>query len=405
MAEIWGLALAAAGGSIIGGAISAGGAESAASTAANANAANTASTNAANLNLFNLSRGAVNPATGYGSSVLPTYFGAGEQNMANDAMNQFNTISGQANNVYAQQQGALNNMMPALNSSMTALGNLYNGQNLQQQLGYQAPLYAANTGYAQTQARGLGNVAQANSNAIGTSLASTLAGMNAQNNNQGFLGSSTFNNNRLLQATIPAQQQAAVGQASAQAQGQNLMSQANLSNVGTTAGLQMQNLAQMANPGTLASGIGAYGSALSSPLQQLSNSYQSAQAPLNFFRIGNQAWQQQNMPTVYPQINGAQIAGGAVSTLGSSINQYGQQQQQNALMQQLLGGAQNLPSTNQFANYFSPTSPYGSSNSSSLFNMNTSLLGNNSFGTADPYSAAATQPFTSDPNAFAGLSG
>jgi hypothetical protein len=223
--------------------------------------------------------------------------------------------------------------------------------------------------------------------------------MNAQNNNQGFLGSSTFNNNRMLQGTIGAQQQAAVGQATAGAQAANLMGQANLQNVGTTAGLQMQDLANRANPALLANGLGAYGQALSSPLQALSSNYQAAQAPLNFFRIGNQAWQAQNMPTVYPQINGAQIAGGALSSLGTAANQYSQQQQQNALMQQLLGqytGAnpfvtQNIggvqgTSWTPTSTYTPPLATNPTTDASGYDNLALSGLNNNSFGTMDPYS-------------------
>lgn len=302
--------------SVAGGAISAMGSESAAKTAAAANLANTQNTNQMNYNLFQQSRGAPLPGNSYGNSILPLYSGAQEQNMFGQAMGQYNTIAGQANNVYNQSQGALNNLQPALNTSINTLAGLFNGQNLQKQLGYQAPLYGANLAYAATQGQGLRNIASANTNAINTSLAAQLAQLQAQNNNQGFLGSSTFNNNRMLQAIIPAQQQAAVGQATAGAQAQNLLSAASLGNIGTTAGLQMQNLANMANPGLLASGMGAYGAAESSPLSQLSQNFQSAQAPLNFFRIGNQAWQQQNMPVVYPQVNGSQIAGGALTGLG-----------------------------------------------------------------------------------------
>lgn len=323
--------------------------------------------------------------------------------MATAAQGQFNTISNQANTVYGQMQGQLNALQPSFQNSFNALGGLYNGQNLQQQLGFQAPIYNANNQFAQTQGAGLRGVAQANSNAIGTSLQATLAQMNAQNNGQGFLGSSTFNNNRMLQSTIGANQQAAVGQASANAQANNLTSQANLQNLSTTGGLQMADLAQRANPNALASGLGAYGQALSSPLQALSSNYQAAQAPLNFFRIAPQAWQAQNMPTVYPQINGSQIAGGAISALGTAANQYSQQQQQQAFMNQLLG-SNNMNSmnnsVNQISPMFSPQSPYAATGDQSMFNMNTSLLGGTSFGAVDPYSGVSA-----DSSAAEGLFG
>lgn len=362
--------------------------------------------------MFQQSRGAPVGTNTYGNSVLPLYSGASEQNAFNTAMNGYNTATAQANNVFGQSQNALNQLQPAFNSSMTSLGNLYNGQNLLQQLGYQSPLYNANTAFANTQARGLQNVAGANTNAINTGLAQQLAQMNAQNNNQGFLGSSSFNNNRMLQAAIPAYQQAAVGQATANAQGQNLLSQANLGNVGTTAGLQMQNLANQANPGLLASGIGAYSSAQSTPLNQLSSNLQAAQAPLNFFRIGPQAWQAQNMPVVYPQVNAGQIAGGAISSGVGAYNQYQQQQQQNSLYQQLLGqsnmnqslmGGSSASFMNQFTggngNSFSsylpsPVTNYQSpGNSTSFMNM-FSGGGNNSFGTADPYGSTPPLDYT-----------
>lgn len=381
------------GAAILGGGIVSGiGSSSAADTAASANAANTAATNAQNYQMFLQSRGSPMPGNTYGNSILPNYFGANEQNSANSAYAQFQQLSNANQGIYNQMQGQLGSLQGAYGSSLNALGGLYNGQNLQQQLGFNAPVFGANTALAQTTGQGLRNVAGANTNAINTGLAQQLAMLNAQNARQGFLGNSSFNQNQMLASTIGAHQQAAVGQAQASAQANVLTGQAQLQNVQGTSGLQMQNLANMTNPGLITQGLNAYNQGQSAPLAQSSANYQAAQAPLNFYRIGPQSWQAQSMPTVYPQINAGQIAGSALQSGANAYGQYSALQNNNALISQLMGGSG--------AGYTSLYNPGGSTNQgypSYMGAANTNALAGyggapvTSYGgLVDPYAASGT---------------
>lgn len=316
-AEIWSAAIVAAG-VVAGGAISASGANSAANTAANANAANVASTNQTNLDLFNASRGAINPATGTANSILPDYFGNNESTMANDAFSQYQNLLASGQGVQGQIQGNVNSLNPSLNQNLQQIANIYNGQALNAQLGYAAPTYAANLNLAQTTGQGYQQIAAANSNAIGTGLSSTLNQINAQNAAKGFLGGSSFNNNRLAGATIGAQQQAAVGTAQANAQAGQLMSQAQYANSLDTRQLQQQNLSAQQNGAALSSGLTNAASIYSLPSQASANIYTNAQSPLNFFKINPQSTSVQNAPTVYPTLSNGQIGGQALSSLAGS---------------------------------------------------------------------------------------
>lgn len=342
MGVILGAAAIAGGGALLGGVASGIGAASAASTAAEANKQNTAATNAANLNLFNLGRGAVNPLTGYGNAVLPEYFGANEQASANQAYTQFQNLNTAAQGANGQLQQGVNYLGGAATNSLQAIAGMYNGQNLNAQLGFAQPVYNANSNLAAITGQGLRNTAQANYNGVQTGLAATIAQMNAQNAANGFIGSSSFNNNRLASATIQAQQAGATGLAQANAQANNLGAQAQLQNLQNTQQLQAANLSGMTNFAPLAQGAAGYGQMLSAPITQGSQNFQNAQAALNFYRIAPQSFQQQNSPTVYPGVNAGQILGGAI-TNGSAA--YGNYQTLNTLLNSNAGagGIQTSP--------------------------------------------------------------
>lgn len=341
--------------------ISANGAKQSAQLAADTNKQNIQDTNAANLNLFNLSRGAVNPATGFGSSILPQYFGGNEQAAGQQAYDQFSQLNGLAQGNYNALSAQQGNLSGAINASTTALGNRFNGNYLSQQQQYSSPYYQANLNNAGVQGTGLRQVAAANSSAINTGLAQALSQINAQRAAQGFLGSSTYDRNRLASSTIGARQAAAVNNAGAVAQSNNLMAGAQLGNAGDARTLQMTNLDYMSNPANLSNGMSALTSFQNSPAAALSQMYSQAQTPLNFFRIQPQATQQQNLPTVTPQINNDQIYGSLLSQLGSAGSNY---LSMNQMAQQYGGGNANpytsAAAQSSLANSYQPSVNFGS---------------------------------------------
>lgn len=325
--SMW-VAGAAVVGSVGGALISANGAKSAASSSTDANLQNTAATNAANLNLFNLSRGGTNPSTGYGNAILPTYFGGNEQAAGQTAYDQFNQLNGLAQGNYNSSLAYQSQLGNAANSATNNLSNRFNGQYLQQQQQYSNPYYQSVLNNAGVQGGGLRQVAAANSSAINTGLAQTLSQINAQRASQGFLGGSTYDQNRLASATIGARQAAAVNTATANSQANNLTAAAQLGNAGDLRSMQLSNLDYASNPNNLSSGMGALQAYQSAPANALSAAYTNAQQPLNFFRLQPQAFQQQNMPQQTPQISSDQIYGTALSQGSQAAGNY-------ALMNQL----------------------------------------------------------------------
>lgn len=309
------LALAIGGGAVLGtaGAIySANGAKTAASEANDANLKNTANTNAANLNLFNLSRGGINPATGYGNSILPQYLGGDETALGQSAYNNFLSLSNQIPGMSQNLSQYQSQLTPSLGNAAQAIAGRYNGQNLQAQLGYSQPLFQARL-----------NQAGAQGSAINTGMLQALGQMNAQRAQQGFFGNSTFDRNRLGTSLVGARQGAA-----------NALAGARTQNANDTTGLQLNNLAGMQDISPLTNFMNNAGGYFNSPIISQSNAFNSALSPLNFFKLNPQTFQNQNLPYQNPQINGSQIAGGALGALGGAGMNYGMYQQMMQQMQQ-----------------------------------------------------------------------
>lgn len=265
--------------------------------AARQNAANIAATNAQNYQMFLQSRGS------QGNSLLPMYAPAGtEQNLLNQALVAGNLINGNPEQNYAQYQNAVGAVQPAVGGSTQAVNNLFTGNLLNQQLQEAAPVQAAVTAGAQAQR-----------NAINTALQSQLNSINAQEAARGYQGTGSFARNRLLQSTVGA------GQTAAQA-----MANANIQNAAQTQAIQQQNHAMQLQM-------------LSAPFQQAQNNInlmrspgaalganaQAAQAPLQFFHLGPQAFQNQNLPYVQPVAGAGQLAAGAMSQVdGQALGVY-----------------------------------------------------------------------------------
>lgn len=299
-----------AAGAIAGGAISANGAKSAAAKAADANSKATSDTNALNLDMFNQSRGST------GHAILPTYFGNNETDAANQAYANFQRLNMGADEVGANLYNYQRSLDPSVHNSLAALQNRYNGVDLSQRLADSQPVWDARAAYAQTQGAGLREVAQAAQGGINIGLAQQLAAQNAQRTAQGYLGSSTFDRNRAVASTIMAQQAAAGQMANANATGNNLAAQVALQNAQERGNFQLSDLDFRSNPAALGSAMSNLAALQSTPWTTQANLYTAAQQPLNFFRIGTQAYNQPFSPQVSPGINNGQIIGGAVTELG-----------------------------------------------------------------------------------------
>ena len=287
------IALGAAG-AVGGSLVQANAAKKAQQAANNTNQAIADATNKQNEMFFRISRGEVDPTTGYANSVLPAYFKGGEAQLAQTAMDYFNRLQSQGGAGFDRLQGNLNRLDPAIQASLGAIADRYNGVDLATRLQNAQPVFGARTNLA-TQQRA----------AIDQSLLQTMAGLNAERARGGFYGGSTFDRSRLLAATLGAR-----GQAS------NLMSNALLANAEDERALRDANLTGMSDMAPIVAGLQNSGIAYNSPAASFSDYYQRAMAPLNFFRIGNQAFQQQMPPMQQPVLGSGAALGSALSGLG-----------------------------------------------------------------------------------------
>lgn len=298
----------------------------AANKAADQNARNVADTNALNLAMFNRSRGAVNPDTGYASAILPEYFGGLESSLGTNTAGLVNQLMGQNTTAMGRVSAYQDALRPASETVMQALQNRFNGQDLAQRLALAQPVYDARTGLAQTMGQGYQNVAAAQTSGINTGLLDTMRQLNAQRAAQGYLGTSSFDRNRLAQATIGARQQAGLANANANAEAARLLSESNLANLSETRGLQIADLDTRNNFGLLTDAINGLGSFEQAGITNAAQGYQAALSPLDYFRIAPQAYQQQYAPQVEPRTNNGQIWAGAIGQLANTAGQYAMMQ-------------------------------------------------------------------------------
>jgi hypothetical protein len=257
-------------------------------------------TNAANLQMFHESRGST------GSAILPEYMKSTEGALGADAAAAAQAMfgwGGSAGNRLTSAQGTLAKYNPAIEAGDGLVYDLASGKAGQQRQASLAPVLAART-----------NVAKGRAAAINKSLDETLANLRAGTAKSGFRGGGTFDTNRALASMVGARQAAA-----------NEFGMANLENAQATHGIDETNLQLLLQSLDLPFQRGQQALAYQGlPLQQLSQQYQAALAPMNFFRMGQgQAPYQQNQPIA----NTGQIAGAAVGSLGSTLGQYYAQQQ------------------------------------------------------------------------------
>lgn len=309
-------ALIAGGASILGGMLGAKGAKSAAAKAADANLRATQETNALNERLFRESRGEG------GHAILPTYFGGQEAEFGQRAYDQFNRLNRIGLNSYNQLQGVQSGLTPMFNQGLSALSDRYNGLDLEKRLAYANPLFSARSQEAENLGRGYMDIAQTGQGAIQSGLQRALAQINAQRAAQGYTGGSLFDRNRMAQATIGAQQSAALQLAQARMQQRALLDRANFENAQQRFGLQTADMDFRSNPALAGAAMGAAQSFYGAPAQALSQSFNNAMQPMSFFRLNPQAFQAQNMPTQDPRLNNSQIFGSAIQQAGSTAANY-----------------------------------------------------------------------------------
>jgi hypothetical protein len=168
--------------------------------ATNANRKNVKDTNALNYQMFRESRGEG------GNAILPLYAPPGtEERMLGQAVRVYDSITGQPIDLTLEEyQAMVDGMDPAVEGGNDLINGIYNGQLEAERMAALNPVLQAREQAAQADAAAIDLALQEENNRI---MAADAA--------KGYVGGSSFVNNRLLAATLAARQQAARAKAAA----------------------------------------------------------------------------------------------------------------------------------------------------------------------------------------------
>lgn len=251
-------------------------------------------TNELNRQMFLQSRGEG------GSAILPTYLAPGtEEAIANKAAAAVQAMF--PNDPQAQMahyQAIIESLTPTINAGTAQIDDIYNGKLDAERQAALAPVLAARTQAANANAEAINEAGQEQMNQIG-----------ARDAARGYSGGGSFADNNVLRALVQARQAAAaqraaavLGNAGDQRQLADFLSQLRLQSVDApiNRAKQLTQLAQM-------------------PQMALGDLTQAATRPLEFFRIGNQAFQYQRPGEVSAVPGAAQLALQGISQTGGSL--------------------------------------------------------------------------------------
>lgn len=210
-----------------------------------------------------------------GSAILPLYFGENdasfEKELAGDIRGMYDAtgaLAGSPTQQLSRYADIVSRARPAMDSNLALVNDLGSGQLLRDQLGEAEPVFAARTALAGTQRSGALEALQ-----------KTLGEIKAIQSRKGFSGDSFGGNLLNLAARREAARTGSMAEAAAGLQ--NAEQRAAISQ-----GNRAFRLGNTGLPGTIA----AQAMALEqTPEAALSQSFENRTAPLNFFRIGNQA--------------------------------------------------------------------------------------------------------------------
>lgn len=207
-----------------------------------------------------------------GSAFLPLYFGEGdtsfERVLGNDAQRAYNASKTNPWEDYAKAQALQTAYMPMQEAARGTLANIYNGELTNESLRNVAPVLAARTAAAGGQQQ-----------AIKMGLQQTLNELKAMQKQAGFSGTGSFAQNRALNATIGANQQASMAMSNANLQ--NAMDTQRIRDAGI--GLRLSSLDQ---PYRMAANEYQF---MEMPQDYVTRSYQNRLQPFEFFRTPNYA--------------------------------------------------------------------------------------------------------------------
>lgn len=239
-----------------------------------------------------------------GHAALPWYGGNFEQQLFNDLEAQFQASQGGLTPAqqFQQYQQAVSRFIPSQELANQVVQDLFTGKLTQEELGFAQPVFQARSDLAATQ-----------KGAILDSLQQQLNAISAARARAGYVGGgTTFEKNRLTQATIPALQ-AAAGAAGA-AKLANAQEEQQIKTAGLAEQISGLNLPGQAAAANL--------NLINLPVTAATSRAVQATQPFQFFRINQTQAPVLSMPTQQPVLPPGAFAAGAAGSLGSSIGNY-----------------------------------------------------------------------------------
>lgn len=240
-------------------------------------------TNEANYRMFQEGRGST------GSAFLPLYFGGRERGLANDAMSFYDATKnmlGTPQDQFNRYATTLGGYQPMVNAARGTLGDVFNGNITNSRMEFLQPVNAARTNYAKSQQQGVLGALQERINAL-----------NASSAKKGYSGTGSFNQNRLLNSTVPMRQAAA-----------GVMAGADLANAQDVRGVQDQGMEARLRYMDMPFQQAQQALAMEMmPLSQVQQNFSRSMAPFDFFKMGPQSFRADPLPmqgadTTWPAI-------------------------------------------------------------------------------------------------------
>lgn len=253
------------------------------------------------IDLYNQSRGST------GSALLPTYFGTGddsfEKRMAGDLMGIYDAAGEYYGpNRVKRFDEATSVYNPAMDGSARTVNDLFTGSLERQAQADMAPVLAARKA-----------AAQADRASFMQSLAERMNAIGADNSAKGFVGTGGFAQRNLLGATWAANNAAARSEA-----------QADLENAASVQGMsEAYRQARLSNANAPYQLAMASGQAVAMPVSLANQSYLDQQAPMNFFRIGNQV-PYSTIAGIRTPVPGVRLSSNGIwsAAAGQGLNEY-----------------------------------------------------------------------------------
>lgn len=248
-----------------------------------------------NYRMFRESRGAD------GSALLPLYFGSIEQQLANDARDAYYASRRDPALELAEYENVLRRLRPTIDAGTGAIEDIYSGALTQRRLDAAKPVQAARTAGARGQ-----------SDAVMSSLLERLNALKTDSARKGFVGGSTFDQNRLLASTVGARSQAA-----------DVMSRAEIENALQTFGIRedAENL-KLSNINAPIQRAEQLMTLSSLPARAQARSQAARLEPFNWFRLNPQAFQLSPLPQVTPTLSPGQVAGAGLASVAGAAGNY-----------------------------------------------------------------------------------